>query len=72
MAGDLGIIHLGRMPYGEALSLQRDLAARRIARTVDHDVMLLVEHPPVITLGRGFQAQHLSTTPEALDRKSVV
>lgn len=71
MAGDLGIIHLGRMPYGEALSLQRDLAARRIARTLDHDVLLLVEHPPVITLGRGFQAQHLSTPPEALRGRGI-
>lgn len=71
MAGDLGIIHMGRMPYGEALSLQRDLAARRIARTLDHDVLLLVEHPPVITLGRGFQAQHLSTPPEALRGRGI-
>ena len=71
MAGDLGIVALGRMAYGEALALQRDVAARRIAGTLDHDVLLLVEHPPVITLGRGFQPQHLPTTPDALRARGI-
>ena len=71
MAGDLGVVALGRMPYGEALTLQRDLAARRIAGTVPHDLLLLVEHPPVITLGRGFRAEHLPTTTEALTARGI-
>ena len=38
------------MPYGEALRLQLDLCERRQADAVENTV-LLVEHPPVITLG---------------------
>jgi lipoyl(octanoyl) transferase len=59
------------MPYGEALALQRDVAARRIAGTLDHDVLLLVEHPPVITLGRGFQPQNLPIQRDALERRGI-
>lgn len=42
---------LGRMEYGACLALQRDLHAKRVAGTVP-DTILLVEHPPVATLGR--------------------
>ena len=44
---------LGRKPYAEVLELQRDLRRRRIEGTSSEDVLLLVEHPPVVTLGRG-------------------
>jgi len=68
---DLGIVALGRMAYGEALALQRDVAARRIAGTLDHDVLLLVEHPPVITLGRGFQPRNLPIQRDAPARRGI-
>jgi len=42
---------LGNMPYGEAWALQEDLRMKRIEGNI-FDHMLLVEHPPVITLGR--------------------
>ncbi len=41
---------LGRMPYAEALTLQRELAEERRAGRIG-DVLLLVEHPHVLTLG---------------------
>lgn len=66
MPGELGVVALGRMAYGEALALQRALAKGRISGAVSRDLLLLVEHPPVITLGRGFQPQHLPTAPETL------
>lgn len=40
------------MPYGEALDLQRDLVAQRQAGHCS-DILLLLEHPHVITLGVG-------------------
>ncbi len=43
---------LGRVDYGEALELQRRQASARIRGEVG-DFLLLLEHPPVITLGRG-------------------
>ena len=44
-------MHLGVVPYREALELQRDLAAR-VGAGEQPDTVLLLEHPPVITLGR--------------------
>ncbi|MBI4422011.1 MAG: lipoyl(octanoyl) transferase LipB [Gemmatimonadetes bacterium] len=71
MSGDLAVVGLGRMAYGEALELQRALAQRRIEGTVDHDLLLLVEHPPVVTLGRGFRSQSLPAPRETLEAKGV-
>ena len=47
------------MPYAAALDWQRRLAAQRIAGELDHDVLLLLEHPPVITLGRASHGAHV-------------
>src|ERR1019366_1706716 len=43
---------LGRVPYGDALALQERLLEARVAGTVG-DTLLLLEHEPVVTLGRG-------------------
>ncbi len=71
MSADLLVVGLGRMAYSAALDLQRTLAEARIDRTVDRDMLLLVEHPPVVTLGRSFQRKHLPTPPEELERRGI-
>jgi len=48
----LQVVQAGRVPYGQALDWQRQLADDRIARRLPHDLLLLLEHPPVVTLGR--------------------
>ena len=63
---DLLVLDLGLRSYAEALSFQRALATARIAKRVPHDVLLLVEHPPVITLGRSTKAGNLLAS-EALE-----
>jgi lipoate-protein ligase B len=45
------LVDLGRMEYGEALRLQRELAGKR-ARGEIPDTLILVEHEHTITLGR--------------------
>ncbi len=55
----LEVIQAGVVPYAEALEWQRGLAQARIERRIPHDVLLLLEHPPVVTLGRNSQAAHL-------------
>ena len=45
------LMQLGVVPYGEALALQRSLAAAVSQRAIPETVILL-EHPPVITTGR--------------------
>jgi lipoate-protein ligase B len=68
---EVAVVGLGRMAYGEALELQRSLAQRRIDRTLDRDLLLLVEHPPVVTLGRGFRDTSLPTPREFLAARGV-
>ncbi len=70
MKGALEVRDLGRVPYGEALELQRTLAEERIAGRIP-DTLLLLEHPPVITLGRGTRRTSLPMDPEALKRRGV-
>jgi lipoate-protein ligase B len=55
----LEVVEAGRLPYGEALAWQRQLADDRIARRLPHDLLLLLEHPPVITLGRTALGAHV-------------
>jgi lipoate-protein ligase B len=52
------IRRLGRVGYREAWSLQRRLTAARSAGEIP-DTLLLLEHPPVITLGRAGSTDHL-------------
>lgn len=59
------------MPYGEALELQRSIAAARISGHIPEDVLLLVEHPPVVTLGRSSKDANLSASPELLRARGV-
>jgi len=55
----LEVITTGIIPYADALAWQRELAEDRIAGRLSHDVLLLVEHPPVLTLGRNSHPAHL-------------
>ena len=61
----LEVVQAGVVPYGEALEWQRSLAQARIERRIPHDLLLLLEHPPVITLGRNAHAAHLLRPPPA-------
>lgn len=63
--------YLGLVPYGEALELQRDIAAARISGAIPEDVLLLVEHPPVVTFGRSSKDAHLVSSPELLATRGV-
>ncbi len=61
---------LGRIRYGPALELQRRLHLLR-ARGEVGDVVLSLEHEPVITMGRRGRAQHVLASPEELQRLGV-
>ena len=55
----LEVVEAGLVSYGEALEWQRELAEDRISGRLSHDVLLLLEHPPVVTLGRNSHSAHL-------------
>jgi lipoyl(octanoyl) transferase len=67
----LEVRELGRQPYADALELQRELRLRRSAGELDHDVLLLTEHPPVVTLGRGTRSTSLPHPPVLLERRGA-
>lgn len=58
MGEALSVEWLGLVPYGEALALQQ-AAVRERAEGLSGDRLLLLEHPPVITLGRSSQPGNL-------------
>lgn len=60
----LRVIELGCVEYGRAWELQRRVAADRAAGAVP-DTLLLLEHPPTVTIGRGADHSHLLLSPEA-------
>jgi len=57
-ADQLAVGWLGRVPYAEALALQEALVAAR-QRDLIGDMLLLLEHPHVYTLGRGASEHYL-------------
>ena len=68
---ELWTVPLGRVAYEEALELQRHIARDRISGALPQDVLLLVEHSPVVTLGRASKGKHLIASPEFLRSKGV-
>ena len=71
-ARPLAVRRLGRLPYAEALALQRSLVEDRRAGRIP-DTLLLVEHPHVLTLGvRGDGGRsHILATNEALAARGI-
>jgi lipoate-protein ligase B len=71
MSVRLGVLDLGRRPYLEALELQRTLCRRRMAGELQEDLLLLVEHEAVVTLGRSTRASSLPLSTAELARRGV-
>ena len=67
MAGRLSVCDLGLVGYGEALALQRAIRDRRIEGSVG-DTLLLLEHPPTVSLGRRTKPGDLLVDREGLRR----
>jgi lipoyl(octanoyl) transferase len=63
-------IDLGAMRYAEASALQKRIVAARKLGAVP-DMLLLVEHPQVITLGRNAKREHLLASPSLLRQMNV-
>jgi lipoyl(octanoyl) transferase len=66
----ISVLHLGLVGYGTALQLQQSLVELRKQGRIS-DVLLLLEHPPVITLGRNASQKNLLASSELLRKKGV-
>jgi lipoate-protein ligase B len=71
MSGDpFRILRLGRVPYDEALELQFTLLERRQRGEIE-DTLLLLEHPPVITLGRRGNLENVLADEADLEARGI-
>ena len=66
----LHLLHLGRIPYSEGLHVQEQVVAACKAGTIG-DTLLLMEHPPVLTLGRNAQRANVLASDELLASRGV-
>ena len=66
----VALLDLGRQEYSAALALQQHLCTLRQQKAVG-DVLLLVEHPPVLTLGRNARREHVLADPDFLAHRDI-
>ena len=66
----ISLIQLGTVDYATGLRLQQQLVALRKDGKIG-DVLLLLEHSPVITLGRNAKAANVIASPELLAQRGV-
>ncbi len=66
----LKVLNLGRTNYADTWQLQRQLVIDRAANKIP-DTLLITEHNPVITKGRGTEAANLLVSPEKLQEMGV-
>ncbi len=62
---------LGRIAYRDAWGLQQALAAARADGILDEDQLLLLEHDPVLTLGRHASQAHVLALPDLLAARGI-
>jgi lipoate-protein ligase B len=67
----LHVASLGTVPYAEALELQRAAARARLDGRLDQDLLILLEHPPVVTTGRSTKEQNLLLSKEGLAKRGI-
>jgi lipoyl(octanoyl) transferase len=70
MSSVLHLLQLGRVPYAEGLRIQAVVVAARKAGSIG-DTLLLMEHPPVLTLGRNATRANILADDETLARKGI-
>src|SRR5512135_2181415 len=66
----ISVVQLGTVDYATGLKLQQTLVELRKSGRIG-DVLLLLEHTPVITLGRNADQRNILAAPEVLKRRGV-
>jgi lipoyl(octanoyl) transferase len=66
----INLLHLGRIPYAEAMAIQQQVVAARKQNLIS-DTLLLLEHPPVLTLGRNAHRSNVLISDELLAQRGV-
>lgn len=71
MNRQLAVVDLGLRGYREVLDLQRSMRLARLSGEKPSDLLLLVEHPPVYTLGRGTRQSSLPVPVPLLEARGA-
>lgn len=66
----LRVTHMGRVDYGAAWDMQKDLV-HAIDDGTREDTLLLLEHPPTYTIGSQRHPEHLLLSKEELERQGI-
>jgi lipoyl(octanoyl) transferase len=66
----INLLTLGRVSYAEALAIQQQVIAARKQNLVG-DTLLLLEHPPVLTLGRNAHRSNVLVSDDLLAQRGV-
>jgi len=66
----INLLHLGRVPFAEALAIQQQVVAARKQNLIG-DTLLLLEHPPVLTLGRNAHRSNVLASDEFLEQRGI-
>ena len=64
------LLQLGRMPYAEGLAIQKRVIDARKQNLIG-DTLLLLEHPPVLTLGRNSHRENVLASDDLLASRNV-
>ena len=64
------VVNIGRTKYAEAWELQKQIFSARLEQRIS-DVLLLTEHDPVFTLGKGADGNHLLANDNELSEKKI-
>src|SRR5215469_15853624 len=64
------LLHLGRVPYSEGLAIQQRVIAARKQNLIG-DTLLLLDHPPVLTLGRNSHRSNVLASDEFLAQRGI-
>lgn len=66
----IAVVQLGTLDYATGLKLQQTMVGLRHAGRIPN-VLLLLEHTPVITLGRNADRRNILASPELLEREGI-
>ncbi|MCF8051226.1 MAG: lipoyl(octanoyl) transferase LipB [Desulfobacterales bacterium] len=65
------LCEFAQIEYTRALSLQRDIAAAKHRGRIEEDLLLMLEHPPVFTLGRRGGRENLTVSEAFLSERDI-
>lgn len=66
----INLLHLGRVSYAEGMRVMDEVVAARKAQQIG-DTLILLEHPPVLTLGRNSNRTNILASDEVLAARGV-